>query len=300
MPNQVQATLSQRDLRQIDNVLYEAKKEELTARAVFPMKTDIHPGAESYGYDIITRSGSAKIVANGADDIPLVDTDKTRETARIYSIMAGMTYTQQELRASQLQGTAVDTSKAITVRRAIAEKENKIAWKGDPAYNIVGVVNAAGIQVAAVDANGTASSTKWTDKTPEQIVEDVRILRKKITTLPGYGAANLVLALPPDQYEELNRRYSDYDSRTIMKVIEGNSWFKSIVRVPDLVGAGTAGSDCLLILNNDADNVQLVVPLDITRYPEEYNFPRVKVPSEERCGGVIIRFPQAIVRGDGI
>lgn len=299
MGNEVQATLSARDLEQIDNTLYEPKAEELTARTVFPLKTDIHPGAETYGYNVMTRSGAAKIVANGADDIPLVDTDITRQTAKIYSIMAAFHYTQQELRANQLAGMSVDATKAATVRRAIAEKENKIAWIGDADYGIVGVVNAPGIQVEAV-AQGKSGSTKWKDKTSEEIVEDCRKLRAKITVLPGYGSANLILAVPPAQFEELNRRYSDYDARTIMRVIEENKWFTKIVRVPDLAGAGTSKSDSLLILNNDPETTQLVIPMDLTRYPEEYKFPRVKVPCEERCGGVIIRFPYAIIRGDGI
>lgn len=299
MGNEVQATLSAIDLQQIDSTLYEPKAEELTARSVFSLKTDIHPGAETYGYNVMTRSGAAKIVANGADDIPLVDTDITRETAKIYSIMAAFHYTQQELRANQLAGTSVDSTKAATVRRAIAEKENKMAWIGDDDYKIVGIVNAPGIQTVAVAQNGNGK-TKWADKTSEEIVEDVRKARAKITILPGYGSANLVLAVPPSQFEELNRRYSDYDARTIMKVIQDNQWFTKIIRVADLAGVGTSKSDSMLIFNNDPETTQLVIPMDLTRYPEEYKFPRVKVPCEERCGGVIIRFPYAIVRGDGI
>ncbi|MEK4883472.1 encapsulin [Bacillus sp. FSL W8-0223] len=299
MGNEVQATLSALDLQQIDSTLYEPKAEELTARTVFPLKTDIHPGAETYGYNVMTRSGAAKIVANGADDIPLVDTDIKRETAKIYSIMAAFHYTQQELRANQLAGTSVDTTKAATVRRAIAEKENKIAWIGDSDYGLVGVVNAPGIQTVAVD-QGSKGSTKWKDKDGNEILEDIRKTRAKITILPGYGSASLVLAVPPAQFEELNRRYSDYDARSIMKVVEDNQWFTKIVRVPDLVGVGTNGSDSMLIFNNDPETIQLVLPMDLTRYPEEYKFPRVKVPCEERCGGVIIRFPYAVVRGDGI
>ncbi|WP_240394373.1 hypothetical protein [Carnobacterium maltaromaticum] len=44
MSNQPTATLEARDLQAIDKVLYEAPKEELVARLIFNIKTDIHPG----------------------------------------------------------------------------------------------------------------------------------------------------------------------------------------------------------------------------------------------------------------
>ena len=73
MGNDVTATLEARDLQAIDKVIYQAPQEELVARTMFNVKTDINPGAETYAYNVMTRSGAAKIIANGADDLPLVD-----------------------------------------------------------------------------------------------------------------------------------------------------------------------------------------------------------------------------------
>ena len=76
MGNDVTATLEARDLQAIDKVIYQAPQEELVARTMFNVKTDINPGAETYGYYVM--SGAAKIIANGADDLPLVDIDMKR------------------------------------------------------------------------------------------------------------------------------------------------------------------------------------------------------------------------------
>ncbi|EGT1408848.1 major capsid protein, partial [Listeria monocytogenes] len=38
MPGKITATIEERDLQAIDNVIYEPKQEELTARSVFPQK----------------------------------------------------------------------------------------------------------------------------------------------------------------------------------------------------------------------------------------------------------------------
>lgn len=288
------------DLEAIDNTLYEPKYEELTARNVMSLKTDIHPGAETFGYNVMTRSGVAKIIGNLSDDLPLVDADIKREFQRIYTIAVGFTYSVQEMRAAQMTGTTVDATKAGVARRAVAEKENKIAWIGDADYGIKGVVNTAGIQTESVAAGATAG-TKWNTKTGEEILEDIRKLRKKVTVLPGHASSsNLYLLVPADQYEELNRRYSDYDSRSILQVINANDWFSRVVRVPDLKGVGTAGSDSMIVMDASSEVIQLVIPMDLTRLEEEWKYPKWRVPIEERCGGVIVRYPMAIARGDGI
>lgn len=293
MPSQVTATLEARDLQAIDKVIYEAPKEELVARQIFNIKTDVHPGAETYGYNVMTRSGAAKIIANGADDLPLVDTDLKRFQQPIYSIAAGIKFSVQEIRQAQLTGQSVDATKSETARRAIAEKENSFIFTGDAKVDVKGVVNADGIQVIN-------SAKTWANSTSDEIVEDVRKARAKITTIPGYRTASLKMLVPSQQYEELNRRYSDYDSRTILKVIEGNSWFESITPVYDLDGAGTGGTDCLIIMDTRSSTCEILLPMDIQRFEQEWAYPNWKVPFEERCGGALIRTPYAILRVDGI
>lgn len=300
MPRNITATLEARDLEAIDRILYEAPKEELVARSLFNVKTDVHPGAETYGYNMLTRSGAAKIIANGSDDLPLVDVDMTREFVRIYTIAAGFRFSIQELRQAQMTGQTVDATKAETARRAIAEKENSLAFSGDPKFNIVGLSNATGIQVANAEANGASNSTNWKSKTPAQIEEEIRVTRAKITVLPGYGGATLALALPPEQFELLDKRYSDFDSRTLKEVIRAHGWFADIVRVPDLAKSGTGGTASMLIMDTSRTTAELLIPMDITRLEQEWKYPNWTVPNEERCGGMIIRAPFAIARLDGI
>ena len=293
MSNQPTATLEARDLQAIDKVLYEAPKEELVARLIFNIKTDIHPGAETYGYNVMTRSGAAKIIANGADDLPLVDTDLQRFQQPIYTIAAGIRISVQELRQAQLVGQSVDATKTETARRAIAEKENSIIFTGDPKVNVKGIANADGIQVVNV-------SKTWKTATSDEIVEQVRTTRAKITVIPGYRTASLKMLVSSTQYEELNRRYSDFDSRTILKVIEENQWFESIIPVSDLDKAGTNKTDCFIIMDTRSSTCEILLPMDVVRFEQEWAYPNWKVPFEERCGGALIRTPYAIVRADGI
>lgn len=297
--NDAQVAIRSMDLEALDRTLYAPKYAELKARSVMGLKTDIPAGAESYAYDVMTRSGVAKILGNNSDDVPLVDIDMRRETARIYSIVTGYRVTVQELRAAQMANVPVDSAKAGVARRAVAEKENKLVWIGDANYGIKGLVNKTGIQTTSV-AQGVKGSTKWKDKTGAEIVEDVRVTRALITVLPSMSDTPLTLALTATAYEEAGKRYSDYDSRSVLDVIRSMSWFDSIVSVPDLAGKGTAGSDCMLIFDASEENMQLVLPLDIMRHEPEWKFPAWKVAVEERTGGALVRFPMTIARGDGI
>ncbi|MFB6475767.1 DUF2184 domain-containing protein [Paenibacillus glucanolyticus] len=288
------------DLEAVDRTVYEPKTAELTARRVLNVKTDVPAGAETYAYDVMTRSGVAKILANNADDVPLVDIDMRREFVRIYSIVTGFRYSVQDLRAAQMTGKPVDTAKAGVARRAISEKENRLAWIGDPDYNIQGLINATGIQTANVPVN-PASKLKWADKTGEEILEDIRIIRALVTVLPGHDiSSNLTLVVPPAQYEVLNRRFNTTDARTILEVIQSRDWFGDIVKAAELKGAGTGGTDSFLVLDSSREVVELLVPMDIYRHDPEWKFPAYKIALEERCGGAVIRYPMAIARGDGI
>ncbi|GKV70275.1 hypothetical protein NCCP2716_27730 [Sporosarcina sp. NCCP-2716] len=285
------------DLEAIDSVVYEPNKEELIGRTLFNVNSNVPAGAETYGYDVMTRSGSAKILAAGADDIPLVDADKKRQTVNIYSIAAAIRYSVQELRQGQMAGTPIDSAKAIIARRAIAEKENRIIWHGDKAYNIPGVVNATGIQVLAVPT-GTGASTKWADKTGREIVADLRKARSLVNRLPGHQANTLVLT--PAGMEALEAEYNANTDKTILEYIRNQNWFTNIVATSDLEKQGDAESDCFLVMDNNPAVLEIVIPMDIQRHPEEYKFPNYKVPFEERIAGAVVRYPMAIVRGDGI
>ena len=293
MGNDVTATLEARDLQAIDKVIYQAPQEELVARTMFNVKTDINPGAETYGYYVMTRSGAAKIIANGADDLPLVDIDMKRYQSPIFTIAAGVRYSRQEIRQAQMMGTSIDATKAEVARRTIAEKENSFVFVGDPKVNHKGVANAEGIQVIN-------SAKTWKTMTSDEIVEQLRTSRTKITIIPGFKSANLKLMIAPEQFEELNRRYSDYDSRSIMKVLQENGWFSSIEQVYDLKGVGTNKTDSFIIMDTKPSTCEILIPEDIVRLEVEWAYPNWKVPFEERCGGALIRTPYAIVRVDGI
>jgi len=234
------ATIERRDLVAMEKVVLQAPEEELIGRSLFPTISGVNPGAEVYGYSVLTRSGAAKIIANGADDLPLVDADVQRAYQPIYTIGLGMSYTIQEILAARMANQPLDVTYGNAVRRGIAELENDLVFNGNPSINLKGMTNAEGIQAVNADK-------KIADSTGEEALETIRKAKALITVIPGYQNARLKLVLPPQQYEDLNKRYSDYDARSVLKVIQDNGWFASIQATSALVGKGDAGTDCAMI-----------------------------------------------------
>ncbi|MFL0584712.1 DUF2184 domain-containing protein [Solibacillus silvestris] len=292
------ALIRPQDLNAIDRRVYEPNASELKARSIFALKTDIPAGAKTYSYDVLTRSGVAKILAPGANDVPLVDADLTEETVKIYSIAAAFNISVQEVREAQMAGRQLDVTKADIVRKAIAEKENQIAFSGDGKYGIKGLTDAVGIQVYAAPQNEAGTSTQWKDKTGKEIVADIRKAKNMINKLNGHTADTLLLT--PDSSEELEKTFNEFTQQSVLEYIRSQNWFQRIETVNDLKGKGLAGSNCFVVLDSSPNVVELGIPLDITRHPQEYAFPNTKVPFEERTTGLIIRYPMAIVRADGI
>lgn len=292
------ALIRPQDLNAIDRRVYEPNASELKARSIFSLKTDIPAGAKTYSYDVLTRSGVAKILAPGANDVPLVDADLTEETVKIYSIAAAFNISVQEVREAQMAGRQLDVTKADIVRKAIAEKENQIAFSGDSKYRIKGLTDAVGIQVYAAPQNEAGTSAQWKDKTGKEIVADIRKAKNMINKLNGHTADTLLLT--PDSSEELEKTFNEFTQQSVLEYIRSQNWFQRIETVNDLKGKGLAGSNCFVVLDSSPNVVELGIPLDITRHPQEYAFPNTKVPFEERTTGLIIRYPMAIVRVDGI
>lgn len=290
-----QFMLSARDLEAIDKKVYEPKKEQLLARTLFSLKTDVHEGAESYLYDVMTESGSAKIIANGADDIPLVDGDIESYSQPIFSIASAFAVTLQEQRAAAMTGQTIDTAKAGIVQRAIAEKENRLVFHGDKKHGLKGIINADGIQK-------TNFSKKASELTGKEFLEELRKAKALITNISGFADARLMLLVPPTISDLLDKDFDDLTGKTVKEKLNDRNWFDKIKTVTDLERDenGKKTDPCILIVEDSAETVEILLPKDISRLQEEVSSFKIKVPYEERCGGVIIRQPYGIVKIENV
>ena len=310
--------LQKDDMLAIENTLYEVIKEELVARQFLHLNTSFDPFVSEIGYDWYDITGSAKIFAAGAsaNDIPFVGEKGGREVMKVYDVLTGIKYSKAERRASQAKAAlgkgpacSLDVVRVATARRFISETENRIAFVGDTTHNIKGLLNHPGVtsvQVAqgAKGANA-AEKRSWVNKTPQEILEDLRIAKGVVEKKNIFKAK--VLALAPGQYNILLRPYSDMSPMTVLSWLQSQGqFFEQIVVASELSkennGFKTAGvqEDCFAILDNRREIIELALVQDIEMGDPVYDVIGTSSQSVgERTAGCIIRHPSAIYIGKG-
>jgi len=304
------ALLRKEDLLAIENVLYEAKADELVARSVVKVNNNFPPYANEIGYDWYNRKGSAKIIAAGgsAKDIPFVGEEGGRETMKVYTVATGIKYTKAERMAYQSKSALgkgpsvnLDTMRVTTARRFVAETENRLFFVGDAGFSIKGILNHSGITSGAVDDSGTGDSTLWSTKTPAQILAD--LLTAKETVEDSGLFKGRVLMLPPNARLKLLKPYSDQSPMTVLKWLETEGlYFERIVETRAMLAAYNGlGADAFCLFDNDPEVIELAVVEDLTLGDPVYDMLGDSEQAvTERTAGAIVRHPSAIYVGTGI
>ena len=308
------ALLRKEDLLSIENVLYEANKDELIARQIVSVNTNHPPYASEIGYDWFDREGSAIVLASGgsAKDIPFVGEKGGRETMKVYTIATGVRFTKAERMAVQAKAAfgkgptvQIDTLRVSNARRYVAESENDIFFIGNAKFGIPGVLNKSGITAESVadGAVGTGAAKKrWENKTPKEILKDLLMGKDSVEESGFFKAKILVLA--PTAYNKLLQPYSDQSPMTILSWLTSQGMtFEKIVKSRSLLAAynGFKTVDAFLVMDNTPEVIELAVTEDIILGEPVYD---VLGTSEqavtERVAGAIIRHPSAIYVGKGI
>ena len=307
------------DFLQIENVLYTPREEELPARRAFRVNSSFAPYANEVGYDYYDKEGSAKIIATGgaAKDIPFVGEKGGRVTHQVHTIATGIRWTKAERMAINAERTLgkgpvvqLDTLRVETARRFVFEKESSICFIGDSKYNIKGVFHddfygtdlgtKENVAEGATGANAAAKRL-WSNKTPQEILTDLR------TGLAAIEADGLftarVLMLPPDQYSQLRRPYSDESPMTILTWLQSQGmFFDQIIKSRQLrktINGDTV--DYFMIFDNDPMVVEMAVVEDIMMEDPVYDIVgTMEQAITLRSAGVMLRHPAGFYIGKGI
>lgn len=142
-----------RDLEQRDPTLLMPRRAEtpFEAGVDVPTKTDLAPGSYEFVKTVINDVGSAKVLADGAFDFPVVDASASEDRYRVLMCVAGFTVGFQSERrqayasaAGTLRAREYDTKIRACVR-AIQEKRDRIAAYGDAQAGVTGLLNNANV-----------------------------------------------------------------------------------------------------------------------------------------------------------
>lgn len=291
-----------RQLEYIQARVYEFEYPTLQAFNLIPISYDTPAGAEYVTSTLMQSVGRARVINSYADDLPEAGVLGSQITNPVKSIGTSYRYSHQEIRAAMYANVALPTRLAEAARRANDQLVNDLAFFGDTATGMTGLLNNPNIPSAPVPNDGTGNTTEWVNKTPEQILRDMNLIVNQIVTNTNGVEMPDTLLLPVQQYSLIasTPRSTTSDTTILNYFLMNNPYIKEVYAVPQLAGAGPGGVDVMIAYERSISKLSMEIPLAFTQYPPQERNLEFVIPCESRFGGVTVFFPLSINIGEGI
>jgi hypothetical protein len=213
------------------------------------------------------------------------------------------------MRASRYAGKSLDVRRGANAKDAIDRLTNQIAWAGDEENNLVGVLSPTNdVPLFTLPLNAAGTSTKWVDKTPQEVLADVNAMQAYTATITKSVEKPDILALPTDAFLYLANTplvIGGGTTGSIMKwILENSPRLKEIVEAPELNADSDItpypGQGVAFMFSKDPDKFTIENPLLFYQHPVQPSGLEFVVPCESRTAGVIIYYPLSMLIAIGV
>jgi hypothetical protein len=261
----------------------------------------------------ITPAGKAW-VSKDANAITGIALDIGKTTHPLYLWAMEIKYTLPELASAQKLGRPVDQQKYDGLKLKYNMDVDEMVYIGDTPFGQTGLCNNTP-QVASTNAaqagadspTGQTTSTKWIDKTADDILADVNLALTNTWTNSGWAIMPDELRVPPVQFGYLvSQKVSTAGNVSIIEFLRNNSLCNAangrplnIQPVKWLTGRGATGTDRIMAYTRDRNRVRYpLVPLQ--RTPLEYRNLFQIVTYYGRLGVMEFVYPETVYYLDGV
>lgn len=113
----------------------------LSADRLFPVNTEVDPGAASYEQRRLVTTGRAVTYAGGmGDDVPEVDIGQTSFNQPLTWFVSRFAVDFREGLSGRFAGLDTVGRKVAAIRRVMYERRNALAWRGDNSIGMRGII----------------------------------------------------------------------------------------------------------------------------------------------------------------
>lgn len=278
-----------RDLDYVKAKIYEKKRPPMLGLSLVPQATDAPEWAETITYKTYDIVGMAKIIANYADDLPRADVLGTEYTVRVRTIGDSYGYNIMELKAAAGLGQNLPTRKGDAARRAIEVKLNKIAMVGDADYGLNGMTNHPNIGTTVLP-----SGKAWSQANGEEIIGDLDALWNAVRLQSkGVHTPNRMIVSSSLHGHLTSKVYKDAQGVTVWDFFSKKHPSLQLVEAPEFEGAGTSGSNLVMIGEFDAENMAHELVMPFAQMEAQARNLELVVPCYARSAGVSVHYPLA-------
>lgn len=292
-----------RELESVKSKSYDKKYPELKARKLIPVSSDAGSGAESIKYDQYDMLGVAKIIRSYADDLPRADVKGKEFISAVRSLGASYGYSVQEVRAAKMAGKPLEQRRSDAAKRAMLEKENSIAFFGDTANGLLGLLNHPNISEVTIPNDGTGPSKLWSTKSADLILRDMNLVANTPISLTLGIESPDSMMLPIEQYTYIasTARSANSDTTILEYFLQNNPFVKGVEWLNELNLAYNGNTeDGIFVYHRNPEKLTLEIPQDFEQFPAQERNLEYVIPCHMRAGGVIIYYPLSVAFGRGI
>ena len=285
-------------LRQLEHVktkTFDKKFTNLKQREIIPVSFEADAADEVITYEQFDQVGMARIVRDYATDFRSSDVKGKEFTARVRSFGDAYQYSVQEARAAAKTGRPLIQRKANASKRAIMQLENRVAYFGDADHGLQGFFDNPNVPVVVLPNAGP-----WSGLTPDQILQNLSaVANNPIRVSNGVETPN-VLLLPLDEFTEISDRprSSTSDTTILEFFLKSNPFINQVMWLEELKDGGGTDVKRMIAYNRDPDSLTLEIPQDFEQFPVQEKGLAFKVPTHERCAGVLFYYPLSATYAD--
>ena len=295
-----------RQLTQVRAKTIDVKHAALESFSFFPTQTEIAKGADTavqYVYDTV---GIAALISDYAKDLPRADVLASESAVKVKDIGAAYGYNKKELANAAFANKSLSMMKANAVKRAIDQKLDKIAWKGEATANIVGFFDNTNVSefTLALDA-ATSTSTKLADKTAQEIFDEMSNLILSVSTNTNNVEDVNTFAISPAGWNAMATKYfsvSGIATKTVLEVLkENNPQITRWLKLNALKNADVTGTKDLAVVGYfDPDYIRFEIPDRFSQEPVEKRGLEYIVNCTASVVGVTIFRPYCFTKAEGV
>jgi hypothetical protein len=231
----------------------------------------------------------------------------TEHTIKVKGLGGSFGYNLQEIRASAKAGNALEQKKANASRQSYEQKVNRLAWFGDSASGLLGMLNQPDVPATTVQVGATSGFFLWSQKTNDEILKDMNDAIGDVWTLTNMVEMPDTLLLPAEQYRLVKTtRLSVASDTTILEFFLANNEGVKVEAVNELsavapLPSGGAGpANVMIAYKRDPDKLTLELPQLFEMLAVQVRGLEYVVPTHARYAGVQFYYPLSANIVEGI
>ncbi len=301
-----------RSLEDIDKKSYETLFAGMLGRRYIPLVEGVPEWANVHTYRMYEAVGVAKVIGPDANDLPRVTLRATEASRVIKQIGVSYGWSVREIQQAAATGTPLDQLTVMAARNAVARQVDNLLAVGDANYNITGLLNTTGVNLAvAATKTGTGAGTAWIRAVavaPDEILRDINYIVAKCRQqlkqagdeIPVFARFTLLVDSTNYAYIATTPRSTNSDTSILKWAIANNPWIESIEEWNQCDTADPSGGARMCCFPRDPLWGGALIPSEFTSLPPQEEGLGFVIPATGSCGGVISRYTVAMQYMDDI